>query len=184
MADQYNAVEEWREIPGFDGHYDVSSYGNVRRSFNAPERRSTTRGRVLIPDRHNSGYYRLSLHVHGKCHRIFVHRLVSRAFLGLMPRQHVNHKDGDKHNNALSNLECVTPQENVRHAWANNLCHARQGELHGGAKLTDSDIRKIRAAASRGVAQRSIAAVFNVTETTVSYIVLNKTWTHVLPEVA
>jgi len=167
-------IEEWKAIPGIET-FEVSSKGRVRRSLNAPKAINTFPGRELIPD-DSSPYLRVSLRSGGKLYRECVHRLVARAFLGSAPKfAHVNHKDGNKRNNAVENLEWCSPQENVKHAWKSGLCQPVVGEHHGLSKLTDRDIEVILSAKLRGVSQREIAKVFNVSETNISSICLGKT---------
>ena len=172
-------TEIWKPIKGYEDTHDVSNLGRVRRSLTAPIRGSTKRGRILKGDA-ATGYIRVTLRSDAKSDRKLLHRLVANAFLDGMPRQHVNHKDGNKLNNRLDNLEYVTDQENVRHAWRMGLCKAHKGSDHGGAKLTDADVNRIRRAAALGIPHASLATVFEVTETSVSYIVLGKTWRHLI----
>lgn len=117
--------EEWRAVVGYEGFYEVSSFGNVRRlSRNDTDGRST-RGRLKKQSMTN-GYLFLGLCRDGKPEIVRVHRLVARAFLGECPDGLVvNHIDHDKTNNHATNLEYVTPKENIQHAARNG----RMGQL-------------------------------------------------------
>jgi hypothetical protein len=173
-----NKTEIWSSIDRAPD-YEVSNIGRVRRSLTAIKRNSTKRGRMLsLKSDKNTGYVRVSLRSRdGKLLREQVHRLVARAFLGDHRRGcHVNHIDGNKENNEASNLEWCTPQENVRHAWRTGLSSPSKGEDHGGSKLKKRDVEVIRDADKRGVQLGNIAEVFNVTLSTISLIVRNKTW--------
>ena len=173
-------TEEWRTIPGFE-LYEASSDGRIRRSTSSPRTNSTYPGRILSPDG-STGYLRVTVHQNGKMSRQMVHRLIARTFMNpARPRMQINHKDGNKSNNRVDNLEWCTPQENVIHAWSGGLCTPNSGERHGCAMLTNRDIDVIRLAASRGVPQRHIASVFNVNDSTISMIVIGKSWGHVKP---
>jgi hypothetical protein len=97
-------MEEWRDIPGFEGLYQVSSFGRVK-SFHREKEK------ILNPSADNVGYLHLSLHK-----SITVHRLVAEVFLSDSCGKEVNHKDGDKTNNAVDNLELVSHSENMIHA--------------------------------------------------------------------
>jgi hypothetical protein len=98
--------EEWRCVVEWEGEYEVSSIGRVRHVHK--------RQRPLRFGKSNSGYFGVTL----SRQRVHVHQLVARAFIGECPKGHqVNHIDGDKLNNLASNLEYLTPQENVRHYW-------------------------------------------------------------------
>lgn len=110
------SAEEWRPIPGWP--YEASSSGRIRRSTGGC---STRVGRVLkVSARHRPGGYpqvRLSRGSRDQSRTFCVHQLVALAFYGPLPDGwHTNHKDGDKENNRVENLEYVTPAENIRHA--------------------------------------------------------------------
>lgn len=100
--------EVWRDIAGWEGLYQVSSEGRVY---------STRSGRCLKPATKDNGYQFFGLYRRQNATRAYVHRLVAAAFLpNPCGKSEVNHKDGDKTNNALNNLEWVTPSENQRHS--------------------------------------------------------------------
>lgn len=178
-------MEEWRAIRSVEGAsatYEVSSCGRVRRAITAPRCRASRPGRLLNPDRHNSGYLRVSLRVDGTVHRVFVHRLVACEFLPEARKgAQVNHRDGNKTNNRIDNLEWCTAQQNVRHAWDTGLCTALTGEDASRAKLTDRDAVVIRAARQRGVKIKTLAEVFGVTEACISAVDRMVTFQEVLP---
>lgn len=171
-------MEEWKQIEDYP-RYEVSNMGNVRRR-DRPEHLFSTR-----PDS-KTGYVRVTLARAGRNPgREQVHRLVARSFLGEHRRgAHVNHKDGDKSNNRVENLEWCTPQENVAHAWRMGLCVSHKGSGHGMAKLCESDVDVIRSADARGVEHKKIAEVFNVTAAAVSAIVRGVTWKHTVTGLA
>jgi hypothetical protein len=100
-------IEEWRDIYGYKGLYQVSSEGRVK-SF-----QRCTRGRLLKPGKTKYGYLMVSLCKDGKCKTITIHRLVASAFLH-KPKgsTEVNHKDENKLNNRASNLEWCTREYN------------------------------------------------------------------------
>lgn len=99
--------EVWRAVDGFTS-YEVSDAGRVR---------NAKTGRVLAQTQGNSGYGQVTMHRHGKAFHRMVHRLVAMAFLRDFKQElQVNHKDGNKRNNAPGNLEMVTPRQNMLHA--------------------------------------------------------------------
>ena len=177
------ATEEWRPVVGFEGIYEVSSEGRVRRSPNAPRRNSTKPGRILNATISQSArYYRVTLHHRDKVARKCVHRLVAEAFLGPAPPfRQVNHIDGDRANNRAANLEYVTAKGNVAHAWRTGLCKPSRGTDHGCARLTEHDVFVIRDAYDRSVPLEHIANTFGISTGSVSGIGRRVHWKH-LPE--
>lgn len=106
-------VEHWRDVSGFGGLYQVSDMGNVR----STNYHNTGRVQNLIPSKSSNGYMSVMLFKSGKPKRYSVHRLVATAFIGENAAgNEVNHKNGDKRDNRLRNLEWCTPKENTAHA--------------------------------------------------------------------
>lgn len=136
--------EVWAPVPGYEGRYDVSADGQIMRVKNV---HGATPGRLIGQDVDARGYLRVTLlggH-RGTAKGFFIHRLVAAAFLGPRPQGlQVNHKDGDKSNNAIDNLEYVTPKQNIEHAERLGLRPKKRGVEHPGARLTDDDVRAIR----------------------------------------
>lgn len=117
--------EEWKDIKDFEGLYQISNYGRVK----SVSKISKINGRVyptIIMTCHpnTKKYLEVELCKNGKQHRYRIHRLVANAFI---PNQEnkpqVNHKDGNKQNNRLDNLEWCTNGENQIHAFKNGLNH-------------------------------------------------------------
>lgn len=107
-----NNVENWRDLVGFEGNYEVSDLGRVR---SIKTSQGTKRER-LKKFSERSGYLYVNLWKENKPYNEAVHRAVAKAFLP-NPKATVNHIDGDKHNNRLSNLEWATHSENHKHAF-------------------------------------------------------------------
>jgi transposase len=160
--------EEWR--PFFDGDYEVSNLGNVRR---AKPGRKTWVGRPLKAYRMRIGYLAVNPVFGGKNVTRTVHSLVAEAFLGPANGREVNHIDGDKANPRLENLEYVTHRGNMQHAARTGL--SPSGERHPSSKLSDDDIAAIRRAQSAGASYGEIAKRWGITLGTVHGIVNRKT---------
>ena len=89
----------------------------------------------------------------------------------------VNHKDGNKLNNHVSNLEWVTPSENTQHAYDTGLIN-RKGSKQSSSKLKECDIPFIRYWYEVGYTQKEIGKVFGVTNTNIGSIITGKSWSH------
>jgi len=121
--------EIWKDIPGYEGIYQASSYGRIRsvhgkttHSIRSGIRR--WRGRIIKPKGINpkTGYM-VTLWKDKKPKDWLVARLVGITFLGKPEdgRMTINHKDGNRFNNHVSNLEWLSLADNIRHAFENNL---------------------------------------------------------------
>lgn len=98
----------WKDIKGYEGLYQISDDGQVRRFYK--DKTKTLKNRDGL-------YQTVCLSNHCKKHSVAVHRLVAEHFLERPEgATEVNHKDGNKHNNNVSNLEWVTQKENLKHA--------------------------------------------------------------------
>ncbi len=112
--------ETWRPVPGYEGRYEVSNIGRVK-SLSRP---LVIAGKTyrLLPDRimqlhvHNNGYAVVWLRAPGIHKKFYVHRLVAYGFMPMPEgKEVVNHKDRDRRNNSLENLEWLTFAENTAH---------------------------------------------------------------------
>jgi NUMOD4 motif-containing protein/HNH endonuclease len=163
---------EWRDIPGYEGLYQISSAGRVKRLGGTPRRRYE---RYLRPLSHSSGYRQSCLSMNGVVKRYLIHQLVMLAFIGEANGLWVNHKNGNKADNRLENLEYVTPGENNKHAYRTGLRAKLYGRKNGRGKLTDEDIYLIECswkyARDMVGSRRDIAKVFGVSQTTVTNII-------------
>jgi len=110
---------------------------------------------------------------------LLIHRLVALAFI---PNPHnkpcVNHKDGNKLNNNIGNLEWNTHSENTKHACENKLILPTHGEISGMSKLTNSQVLEIRKI-GRNMTQKELGEIYDVRPQTISKIILRKAWTHI-----
>lgn len=175
-------MEEWKAIPGYEGRYEASSHGRIRNK----------RGRVLAPIVHHSNYHVIHLYdgsgMRGR-RNISIHSLIARTFLpdpgapiGMGAGKgfvEVNHKDGNKGNNAVENLEYCSRSANVKHAFATGLRPSHRGEGSPNAKLTEDDVRSIRAEAAIGVARQKLAARYGVSVVQIRNIIHRKSWSHI-----
>ena len=145
-------AEEWRECPVYGEQYEISNQGRVRK------RRT---GKILSQQTDNKGYKRVRLSLHDKKASGKVHRLVAIAFIpNPNNKPQVNHKDADKTNNAVSNLEWVTNGENQIHAYKNGLNYVtgRAGRKRIRVKQIDMDGNEIHVFSSLNDASASTGA--------------------------
>ncbi len=129
-------------------------------------------GHILAPQPNGKGYLRVSI---GK-KLMFIHRLVAEKYIpNPENKPQVNHKDGNKLNNCVDNLEWVTNQENRNHAVDNDL--QATGERCSWSKLTEENVREIRA--NPGYENEYWARKFGVSRSTISDVVNYRTWKHI-----
>jgi hypothetical protein len=119
MKKQEIDTEIWKDIDGFIDQYQVSNLGNVKsleRLVRNNHSFRMSKERILKPGKTKSGYYFVNLSVDGKSYCKDIHRMVALEFFG-HENKHltVNHKDGDKLNNNVSNLEFMTQAQNNEH---------------------------------------------------------------------
>lgn len=117
----------------------------------------------------------------GKQKHFPVHRLVMVAFVGPVPYQHeVNHKNGQKHDNRLTNLEYMTHSENQFHKYrVLKIPPSFQGSKAPRAKITEDDVFAIRALHKRGWALKKLAVEFSIGSSALCWIVKRKSWRHI-----
>ena len=160
--------EEWRSVSGYEGRYEVSDLGNVRSLLG--------NARALKASPIPGGYLTVGLYRDGVHCTHCVHALVARAFLGVRPIGYqVNHKSTIKADNALSNLEYLTPSANRAHSFAAGN-ESTAGENSRVAKLTNAKIAAIRELVAAGKKQKEVAAMFGITQSAVSLIKSGARW--------
>lgn len=164
----------WKDIPGYDGRYMASSLGEIMRCpFKHPNKLtggySVFPSKILKPEIKKNGYLHLQLTgTDGKNRTWTVHRLIGKTFLGATDGDGmvINHKDGNKTNNVLTNLELITASENKKHAFKIGLIPR---------KMNETQIAEIVKRYNAGETQRALAREFGVHYSTVfSYIKLYK----------
>lgn len=134
--------EIWKPILGFSNHYQASNLGRLKTN------NWKNTGREAILKVCDTGGY-LQTMIKGDDSKYYtkkVHYLVMLAFVGdrEYKEQVINHKDGNKHNNCLNNLEYCSISYNIKHAYANNLIEVKKGSKNGNSKLTEEQINEIR----------------------------------------
>ncbi len=166
-------MEYWKDITGYEGLYEVSSFGNVRSTY----LKGKNRRKHVSP----VGYISFTLSKFGKQKKYLAHRLVANAFISnTSSHKQVNHKNGIKGDNYIENLEWCSALENRRHAIKHGLWN-KSGELNGNSKLNVNSVREIRALYIKNnrFNRSKVARQYNVTNSLICQIVQNNIWTHV-----
>ncbi len=174
-------MEDWKDVNGYEGLYQVSSLGNVK---SMTRRVAFRNGDRLVKERMLrsglvSGYRNITLAKDGKTETITVHRLMMLSFF---PRPkadlQVNHINGVKDDNRLENLEWVTPARNTNHSIEIGLRDNR-GEANVKAKLQQEDVLEIRRLIAGGTPLKLIASKYEVETPCIWKIQHRKTWQHI-----
>ena len=138
--------------------------------------------KFLNPQLDKNGYEKIQMiSKDGKRHRYSVHRLIMENFCPIkrMEAYQVNHKDGNKRNNCLQNLEWVTCKENIFHAIEHNL----RASINGAAKLTPEQVIDIYIRSNQGESNIKLGHEFNVHPDTIGKIKNKKTWKQLLSNI-
>lgn len=156
-------AEEWRDIPGYEGLYQVSNLGRVRSVDHVVTR--TVKGRILRPRLRKNGYLVVTLSGGGPKD---VHRLVALAFHGRgRPGEQVRHLNGNRTDPRAENL-----------AWGSQSENERDKYIYAGKRnrLSLDDVREIRRHIEAGERYANIARLFNVSDTTIRQIAKGETF--------
>lgn len=172
----YNVIHYFREIPGWEGYYIVSTKGEVASLKHRFGKRNSPR--ICRQILSNNGYFRVRLSRDNKVTFFSVHRAVALAFIGKIPKEMcVRHLDGNKKNNHINNLKIGTAQEN-----SDDEVKARRhphGITHPRSKLSEKKITKIRELYRKGITQTKISKIFKIDQTHVSKIIRRELWKHI-----
>lgn len=143
--------------------YEISNTGHVRNRYT---------GRILRGARDRDGYLTVMLYTDGDKYTKKVHRLVAQYFLEPDPlRDQVNHKDGNKLNNHVSNLEWCTRSENTRHAYEHKLFEANiRPAIEAHTKIKRDMYPDIWQMRKQGMTLKTIAAAYGVSINTIHVI--------------
>ena len=182
-------IEIWKPVPEFEDFYEISSSGRIKSLARTIIRKDgkplRIKEKMLKTPANGRGYPRVTLYKPGNNSWNTVHSLVAKTFLphpemdigGGKNQFGVNHKDGDKMNNHVDNLEYITNANNVIHARKSGLLCAR-GSKNGRAKISENDVDSIKYLYSEGATQQELAQKFGICQTSISRVICGTTWKH------
>ncbi len=172
-------IEEWRDVPCYEGIYQVSNFGRVKSVARISAQGHRLKERMRKPETDKDGYSVVNLCANGSVKVFKVHRLVAMAFIpndGDLPQ--VNHINGIKDDNRVINLEWVTGSENVQHAFDSGIRTPQHisfyGERNPHCKLTDEQCDKMRSMKNEGTPNVVLSKLFGVGPSQVGRIVRNQ----------
>lgn len=164
--------EIWKPILG---NYWISNLGRIKSRF-----------KILKGVESKQGYLQVVIRFEGKAKALYLHHLVLAAFESERPRgKECNHKDGNKLNNNITNLEWVSRGRNLSHAYRSGLAHGSKVSRNQGVKnvhslLDEIKVREIRELAKNvELSHSEIAQRYGVSKSVISDIKLRKTWKHI-----
>lgn len=170
MTDKCISPETWKLLPETAGKYEVSTHGRVRSLARGNPRILKT---TLI-----AGYPSVTIYYEEGRKSMAVHQLMGDVFLErnywMGTDREVNHKDGNKQNNNIDNLEIVTHKENSQHAHRNGLASTPII-----SKLSEEQVRDIHRRIQAGVVQRRLAEEYNVSPSLITQIKQGDCWPHI-----
>lgn len=170
------STERWKDVVGYEGVYQVSDMGGVKRMAGY----SCIVGRILKHIVDSTGYPKVFLSVNGKQKYVYVHRLVLEAFVGLRPSGlECCHNDGNKLNPKLDNLRWDTRSANqldsVKHGTKNN--GNQRGSSNPNSKINTEKVILIRKHIKENVlTNKQIAKMFDISPQTVCSIKKERRW--------
>jgi len=158
-----------KSVDGFDG-YQIDEEGNVYGKD----------GRVLKPSYCGRGYKAVALRKNGKTITCYIHRLVASNFIeNAESKKTVNHKDGNRLNNSVENLEWNTYSENNEHARCTGL-NTNIGSTHYLAKLKEEDVIFIRSNYKEGDTYQKWGDIYGLSRASIRDIIIGNTWKNLI----
>lgn len=153
--------EIWKDVPDYEGIYQVSNKGRIK-SLARIVGHCKRKDKIIIPKDNRTGYYKVNLYKDSKCKNHYIHRLVASAFISNENNKPcINHKDHNRKNNNVENLEWCTYKENNDYSHCSEH-HALKSSLR--VLLTDLNNYPIKLFASI----RQCSRYFNVDTSCIS----------------
>ena len=125
----------------------------------------------------NKGYKMASMYFNSKSNKLSIHRLVAILYVSNpnnLPQ--VNHMDGNKKNNSVTNLEWMTNSQNQKHAYKLGLQHSKAGENNNKAKITDKDVTLLKQMYNSGMSIVKVSQSMNISISIIRNIIYGISW--------
>lgn len=178
-------IENWKDVIGYEGYYQVSDQGQIRSiervvlSNGKPFRNAASV--VLKQSIRKDGYRQVSLWKNGKHQNGLVHQIVADAFLGPRPvGELVRHERGDKSDNRATSLLYGTHSQNCTDTVTHGRCHFagshRTGETNPNAKITQAIADRIRERVAAGERMKALVPIYGVSYSLIKRIVRKELW--------
>lgn len=178
--------EEWRDVVGYKGYYQVSNFLRLKslgKKIETKTGQAINRREVLMKTNvRKDGYVQVRLSKASKRKSFLFHRIIADAFISNPENKpYINHKDGNTLNNSISNLEWCTQKENVIHGFKMGLTVSLFGENHKLSKLSNEKVLSIRRLYSinPNFNRGNVAKKLGVNNACISKIIYRKTWNHI-----
>lgn len=168
--------KKWKDIKGYEGLYSINKEGVVK----SYKKWRGSKERILKP--FGIKYLQVALTKNGVKKYHSIHRLVAKTFLKKPKNMNcINHKNSNKKDNRVENLEWCDYSHNIREAYKNGLrddVKYARGEKSGQSLLTEKQVREIRKMYKKIKSSRKIAKKYNLSKTSILNIINKKTWNH------
>lgn len=168
ILNEYEDSEVWITLPGYEGVYEISDYGRIRRSQ-----------KLLTGNVRDDGYMEYCLSdTFGEQHTHYAHILVASAWLGEKPDDmEINHRDGNKANNRVWNLQYVTHSDNCQHAVYIGVHKIKRGANHNMARLSEQQVIEIKELWSTGnYSRKELQNMYGVSKTSIANYITGRSW--------
>lgn len=153
----------------YKGVLELNKNGRLHRVIDNSKNKIIRERKRIIDLKMPNGYMRALIKIKKKNYQIYMHRLVWFWYYGELPNDaEINHKDGNKANNKIENLEMITHRENIRHAYENNLIKSKWESKS--SKLTREDYERIDSLSKSKIRTIDIAKMLNISRRTVGRI--------------
>lgn len=176
---------KWKPVKGFENLYEVSEDGRIKtieRIIVLPTHSYLKKEKILTQFKDGRGYMHVKLYDgKGKPKSLCTHRIVASTFIFNNDiKLEVNHIDGNKLNNNVSNLEWCTRGENIKHAYTLRDPKSYKGSGNKNSKLIENQVINIREEyKTKKFTYKQLADKYKVGITLIGYIINNKVWNHV-----